>query len=298
LNIHRYLPPSQLHLICGRSGVGKTHFLFQFLDRFRSDLGKILYLATDRSKDAYQGIFTKGNIAEWPLFSKISLGADELGSAKDYGKEISKKLDGIENRKECFRWLDSMVVAHKPDTVVVDVAQRFIPCANLNNSASVHSGMGFVASWAVYHGLMLILVWHPNKQLKEKLNDPFDLIAHSHVVQGMTSTKAILEQANGGNYTLTVRGPTFEDEVVSFTKNEHGFFQLESEDSKIGDLFPIYNHVGNEPTRLEAIIDAAERDQKCAACSKTSVKIQLAKLIEAKMIEKPRHGFYKKRIIS
>lgn len=294
LDITRYLTPSELHLICGRSGVGKTHALFQILNTYRSKLGKLLYLATDRRQEAYQGLFAKGNIPEWPLFSKISLGAAELGSAKSYDDEINRKLANVENRKECFRWLDSMVKIHEPDTVVVDVAQRFVPCANLNQSASVAGGMGVMAEWAVHHKLTTILVWHPNKQLREKLNDPFDLISHSHVVQGLTSTKAILEQSDGSNYTMTLRGPTFPDVIIDLSKDDNGFFKVESDESQLTAALPIYEHVGTEATPLAVIVDAAQHDQRVSATSDKAIRIHLGKLIDAGLIEKPRRGQYQR----
>ncbi len=47
--INPHLPANEVHIIGGRSGAGKTHLLYQILDRFRDQLEPILYVAGDRS---------------------------------------------------------------------------------------------------------------------------------------------------------------------------------------------------------------------------------------------------------
>lgn len=94
-----YLPPKELHVIAGRSGAGKTHLMFQFLDRYRQHLEPILYVAGDRSKEHHDRLFEKLKIKPWPLVSLADYDADEL--------TVSQIVGQVEDYKRPFRWLDA-----------------------------------------------------------------------------------------------------------------------------------------------------------------------------------------------
>jgi hypothetical protein len=304
IDINRYLEPCAIHLICGRSGVGKTHVLYQVLDRFRDKLGSLLYLATDRASKSYQDYFDKGDIAEFPLISLIDAGAKEINAETDdqaKNKVASKHVRDSKDNTLNWEWVRAMYLKHnKPDTLVIDIAQHVVPVDNMNSSAAVARGMSCIARFVKAFGIRLILVWHPNKTLRGKLNDPFDLIAHSHSIQGVVSTKVLLEHVSVNKYTMSVRGQNFKDQVIHLSKHDEdqGFFRVENDESRLKELYPIYQHIGTDPIVFKDIKKAAESDPKCAASSKGSIQNHLRKLMDNNMIEKTTHGLYRRKITS
>ena len=99
--IDPYLPANEVHIIGGRSGAGKTHLLYQILDRFRDQLEPILYVAGDRSAKHYKRLFTKLGIEPWQVVSLIDHDANKL--------EMYKILENVESHQRCFRWLDALI---------------------------------------------------------------------------------------------------------------------------------------------------------------------------------------------
>ena len=92
--INTYLAPNQVHLICGRSGVGKTHLLFQALNHYRIELDPIAYIATDRETGEYTELFKEGKIIPWPCISLIEIGASMFPPISDeraYNAFVNKR---------------------------------------------------------------------------------------------------------------------------------------------------------------------------------------------------------------
>jgi hypothetical protein len=290
--IDPYLPANEAHIIGGRSGAGKTHLLYQILDRFRDQLKPILYVAGDRSAKHYKRLFTKLGIEPWPVVSLIDHDANQLG--------MDEILENVESHQRCFLWLNALIngMETKPKVVVLDPAQRFIPCKNLNDQTSAANGFAAIMSWAVKNKITVILVWHVSKTKTWDLNDVFDRLTGSHGVQGHTSTKVFLDVP--GSYGkedkpiyLFVRGQHFQDRIVRLLRDDKGAFRLATNVDFIAMEFPVYRVLPKEPTQREHIIALVKNaGNGLSSLSKTTIDRQLKQLVEKGYAQKPAHGMY------
>lgn len=290
--IDPYLPANEVHIIGGRSGAGKTHLLYQILDRFRGQLEPILYVAGDRSAKHYKRLFTKLGIEPWPVVSLIDHDANQL--------EMDTIVKNVEDHQRCFLWLDALInrINPKPKVVVLDPAQRFIPCKNLNYQTSAANGFAALMSWAVKNKITVILVWHVSKTKTWELNDVFDRLTGSHGVQGHTSTKAFLDVPGsygkqGKPIYLYLRGQHFEDLKVILLRDDKGAFRLAANEDYISMEFPVYQVLPKEPTQREDIIALVKNaGNGLSSLSKTTIDRQLKELVKRGYAQKPEHGMY------
>jgi len=290
--IDPHLPANEVHIIGGRSGAGKTHLLYQILDRFRDQLEPILYVAGDRSAKHYKRLFKKLGIEPWPVVSLIDHDANQL--------KMDTILENVESHQRCFRWLDSLIdgMKTKPKVVVLDPAQRFIPCKNLNYQTSAANGFAALMSWAVKNKITVILVWHVSKTKTWDLNDVFDRLTGSHGVQGHTSTKAFLDVPGsygkqGKPIYLYLRGQHFGDLKVRLLRDDKGAFRLASDVDLISVEFPVYQILPKEPTPRENIITLVKNaGNGLSSLSESTIDRQLKELVKRGYAQKPDHGMY------
>jgi len=295
-----HLPANEVHIIGGRSGAGKTHLLYQILDRFRDQLEPILYVAGDRSAKHYKRLFKKLGIGPWDVVSLIDYDANQL--------DVGTIVENVEDHKRPFLWLNALIAGMKtkPKVVVLDPAQRFIPCKNLNYQTSAANGFAALMSWAVKNRITVILVWHVSKTKTWDLNDVFDRLTGSHGVQGHTSTKAFLDVP--GSYTkkdkpifLCLRGQHFQDLTVRLLRDDKGAFRLATNVDLISVEFPVYQILPKEPTQREDILALVKNaGNGLSSLSKTTIDRQLKQLVERGYAQKPAHGMYcrKSRLVS
>ena len=303
MNLNLALPPNQLHLICGRSGIGKTHFMFQLLDRFRDELGPIAYIGTDRIQEQYDELFVRGSIEPWPTVSLIDAQSRELEKGTvdiGYARALDKIIKSLEQPNKNFKLIDTWLEKFdpKPRTLILDVAQRFVPCKNLNMSNSVCDGLGLMASWAKFHKIRVILVWHPSKTKISELNDPFDCIANSASVQGCVTTKAILlKDDEPGRFTLRVRTTHMDDFDLPLIKMGDGFFRVKDERENTAVAYPLYNLVPtNGMIGRKELLAISSSTPGCPNTERTLYN-HLDILIEKGLLFKPRPGFYQARAL-
>ena len=290
--IDPYLPANEVHIIGGRSGAGKTHLGYQILERFRDQLEPILYVAGDRPAKHYKKLFKKLGIEPWQVVSLIDHDANQL--------EMGNILENVENHQRCFRWLDALIggMKTKPKVVVLDPAQRFIPCKNLNYQTSAANGFAALMSWAVKNKITVILVWHVSKTKTWDLNDVFDRLTGSHGVQGHISTKAFLDVPGsygkeGKPIYLYLRGQHFQDLKVSLLRDDKGAFRLAANEDFISLEFPVYQVLPKEPTQREDIIALVKNaGNGLSSLSESTIDRQLKQLVEQGYAQNSSHGMY------
>jgi len=282
--IEKYLPFGELHILGGRSGAGKTHLLFQILDKFRTVFDPILYVCSDRPAKTYAALFTKLGIEPWPIISLI----DYLGSHGLHDEQRPITDDYMWP----FNWLSKQlreIQEPRPKVVVLDAGAIFIPCRNLNQMASAALGFSALTSLAIKEGVTFIIVWHVSKVKVKDLNDIFDRLTGSHGVQGYTSTKAFLN-VEWVHPLLHLRGQHFQDRVITLKRGDHGAFRLPTRDEVIALEFPVYRFVPNKPTSLKDIVQIAKTTDKGIA--ERTIDRHLRKLLDKGLIIKPKFGKY------
>lgn len=281
--IEKYLPFGELHILGGRSGAGKTHLLFQILDKCRTIFDPILYVCSDRPAKTYAALFTKLGIEPWPIISLI-----------DFQSDLSAHglTEHTDNHKYPFHWLSERleeIREPRPKVVVLDAAAIFVPCYSLNQMASAASGFAALTSLGIREGITFILVWHVSKVKVDDLNDVFDRLTGSHGVQGYTSTKAFLD-VEGRYPRLHIRGQHFQDRVVAIKRGDHGSFRLPTRDEIIAMEFPIYQHVPNNPISRADLIELSKAQG--AGLRVRTIDRQLKALLRRGLILKPEYGKY------
>jgi len=167
--IYPYLPKFEAHLIAGGRGSGVVQLLFQLLAEWgiRED---IFYISGIGSDECSRLEFDPDSRIVHLIYDSVGDhfwnldGADNAPWLSD-GDKFANHIDPTWP----FRWLNKRYpcplsprdkeLAGRPKLMILDPAERFIPCADLTNYKALLDGIAAIDYWAAGFGTTAILVW-------------------------------------------------------------------------------------------------------------------------------------------